>query len=1092
MRWLLTITVLSLLVLCAVAPADAWLYGRSDSVLIQYPNADGDTTAWGESHEADSAFYQEVNETSANDDDYWFWKAKVAGGSSDPDTSLPNADGDIVTWVGSHNPDSADWQHLNEPDNETDYVFTGGTFSQTFVHFDVDTSGSIDSITFTVKIKNDEGASKKVACNLDTSGTDFIFDTITTSTSIVEYITKKVTGLTWINIEALEFGLKPIDGLGGGKNYFWYAVTMNVYKEAASASGQDSAAMCYVGFSPDTTGSGLASYQVDSLNLYVRATHTGDTIDDGATFGIQDTTTGSLLPIEDIISGGLYTAERTGTADSITIFLDFAGANTVEVRYALYDWNDGTPLLLDTTAEFVIDLDAEGGSFEEWVGKPLLNNPTISKSTRYLTCAWASLLDPTYNASINNTSSVGDSILASSVVYGDWPDTLTSLTAFADKSTGYCTFTHTGVRIIIMADTAGTQFAVDTIEFPHERSFLTDSTMIDVSSWTFAQIEALQVGVRELDSAVTDDSLLVSWIYLRQYDSYDNLDWRQFTYPDFAIGQISEGETYDDIWAPNTVREFGSIAGFNTRILFGFQKTSEPYGIDSLLHTATDSIKVDSAFLNLKIDSIVGTPGYIEFRQMLPQGTEGSGFAVQTAPNDDNIVECHSDWDSWYAASEVGTPQCSDTIQWTLLGADSLGWDYMPSAIDTFTAISDTTYRIDITDWIGPLVSIPYGEKGTYNGIMMFLPLAEDSIGTHKVQFFGNQSGPDSTWIDVYYSDSNYTAPSADKGVSDMAIILKDTSLFVVGEIDYGITFSSDGTYGRARYDNLDFGAFGTQHVFTIVDTNFISDSFPTASDWVIDSAKMTIHIWRAKNALSSDLVPVMRGSGTKSTAKQAIYVGYPITQYLAEITSCFSNRFNRVEADRADCTEFSSDILWTQEGMQDSTSSEPDIANFSYIISSDWSSETINTFSGTSFHVTVTEWVDSLQKHSATWGNALRMRTVKDPTKSDGWVKLSNSAPLNASFQSSYLTIWGSQVTPPTAPATVPRNRLRNNKGTDPVAPRNFNRPGTLADRMGEYHEMVVHDDCYHELSCLWSVNHGEWISEGRGVREGGSTRRH
>ncbi|MEW5702771.1 MAG: hypothetical protein AB1792_11150 [Candidatus Zixiibacteriota bacterium] len=161
-----------------------------------------------------------------------------------------------------------------------------------------------------------------------------------------------------------------------------------------------------------------------------------------ATFGNTGLQT-STLNTENQITAGRFVAPSGGTADSITVYLDFGGDYDVfKIRCALYDYNDGTPALLDTSAELQVNCGVI--CVDGWRSFALLNHASLVSGATYDLCVWISY-GTTDNAGVRvNSGQSGNFTDYQSATYGVWPSTLTESTLNGFLMSIYCTYTPGG------------------------------------------------------------------------------------------------------------------------------------------------------------------------------------------------------------------------------------------------------------------------------------------------------------------------------------------------------------------------------------------------------------------------------------------------------------------------------------------------------------------------------------------------------------------------------------------------------------------------------------------------------------------------
>jgi hypothetical protein len=216
---------------------------------------------------------------------------------------------------------------------------------------------------------------------------------------------------------------------------------------------------------------------------------------------------------------------------------------------------------------------------------------------------------------------------------------------------------------------------------------------------------------------------------------------------------------------------------------------------------------LDSAFLNMMHDTVVGSPGDWTVRQALPITTEQNGRALGHGTVDDGDT-CHTDWDHRFAGAEGGAFSCSDTIPNLKRGLDSTdgelnGSDYGVGLIADFTPTQFTTERINISEWIWQIWHEPTADTGgkkSYNGHILVLPTAESyAAASHALvdTLHPSDDGDTTLWgvspgsaADFNYVDE--TTPATDSIVTSALTVR--TEMF---------NFPDDTGYGAALLDSM-------------------------------------------------------------------------------------------------------------------------------------------------------------------------------------------------------------------------------------------------------------------------------------------------
>ena len=279
-------------------------------------------------------------------------------------------------------------------------------------------------------------------------------------------------------------------------------------------------------------------------------------------------------------------------------------------------------------------------------------------------------------------------------------------------------------RVSVAYDTAGGSLRFcDTVTAT--TSYVTHTSRA-VTDLTKKYIYKLRLWVFSPDAVGLNDTLFVSSAQVIAYAS-DRSDEVLIYHDtaDFRIGQISNNETFDDVWTGNRLF-MGAYGADSVRLVLSIQN------VDTL-RTATAGAgfrRLDSALLFFMVDSVVGTPGYEEPRRPQPRANLTAARAIYRGRIDDDSI-CHTDWDHWHRAAEGASQTfCEDTIGWATYGIGSFDGDYVPSELDTTTFAQLATKRIDITQWISQINHTPADLPGPftkyfYNGQAMLMPVAE-------------------------------------------------------------------------------------------------------------------------------------------------------------------------------------------------------------------------------------------------------------------------------------------------------------------------------------------------------------------------------
>jgi hypothetical protein len=167
------------------------------------------------------------------------------------------------------------------------------------------------------------------------------------------------------------------------------------------------------------------------------------TIAEGAVFGSQ-TVYATNLSAENVICCGRYTPASNGTADSITVYLDFfSDAVATNVKCSLYDFAGGTPAKVDTTEQRTVDCAVSCP--DGWYVFDFPGTVSVSSSVTYDICVWASLTTNACNT--KNQTTGGTAVDFDGETYGVWPDPLVETNLANRPMSIYCTYTPTATAL---------------------------------------------------------------------------------------------------------------------------------------------------------------------------------------------------------------------------------------------------------------------------------------------------------------------------------------------------------------------------------------------------------------------------------------------------------------------------------------------------------------------------------------------------------------------------------------------------------------------------------------------------------------------
>lgn len=358
-------------------------------------------------------------------------------------------------------------------------------------------------------------------------------------------------------------------------------------------------------------------------------------------------------------------------------------------------------------------------------------------------------------------------------------------------------------KVEILYDSgAGTLFALDTAT--STTSFVNHrSTKVTGKSKNY--LTSLRIFIRNPDAVAANDTLWCSHVVVQVYASQRSDAFLIYhDTADFRIGQISNDETFDDVWTGNRLF-FGAYAEDTVRLAVSI------VNVDTLRTNkiiASTLRPLDSAFLYFMTDSVVGTPGYSEHRSPFPQtGHLNQARSIYHGRIDDDSA-CHSDWDHYHASAEGAGQICTDTVRWTTYGASNPGGDYVPSPVDTFSFTQSSTKKVDITEWLRQIHNTPAGLTGPfskyyYNGNLSLLPVAEYAAHVVRDTLEVSADGDTVGWDVSPGSGADYLYVDEVTAATDS--IVRITGLFEITKMNTAtemFNFPNDTAYG-ATLDSI-------------------------------------------------------------------------------------------------------------------------------------------------------------------------------------------------------------------------------------------------------------------------------------------------
>lgn len=444
---------------------------------------------------------------------------------------------------------------------------------------------------------------------------------------------------------------------------------------------------------------------------------------------------------------------------------------------------------------------------------------------------------------------------------------------------GCCTHNTQTADVIVGLDTSGGSFAVDTFELASGSSW-GDHYSTPVTCITKAHL----AGSVEIDITALD-------------------------IPNLYAAMVSELE----------LQVFTSASVYTTRLVLGLRNEGDmldSLGIPSQTGTGW---WCTGAYLNIMTTGVTGSPGYLKFRyainkDTLDDGTEG--FAVNTATTDGDSTGATWYWWDGDAATA-----------WEAAGADSVGWDYWPSGIDSVELVANRITRIDIQKFIDPILVAPSYMKQMYNGLIFWYETAEGGSTAANATVGNVQpfASGDSMWIDIYGSDQGAMSGDPDCGDYDRCHSFDDTTEVVLCQISRNYSSSSDGTSGQSSYYIYEqYTSFNLEVVFSLKDTGLVREWFPPDS-FTIDSAVLGLYVQMEQPYAGAYLHTraVLRTEDDRLGHRISRKSTGGFAAYASQITNCYSNRHFRLQDGGAQCEldtiPWDSDGAWTADEDYDS-----------------------------------------------------------------------------------------------------------------------------------------------------------------------------
>ena len=455
---------------------------------------------------------------------------------------------------------------------------------------------------------------------------------------------------------------------------------------------------------------------------------------------------------------------------------------------------------------------------------------------------------------------------------------------------------------------------------------------------------------------------------------------------------------------------FGSKSGSINRVVFAIRNL-DSVGVPP---GGAGGRWIDSVFLYTMTDSAVGTPGYMEPRDLIPQDTSGSGYgyAVNWATADQSAADSSATWAAWYGAG----------ADWNKAGADSGGgFDYVATALDTVTFSANTLHKIEITEFWVNMATAQGNARNEYNGFQFLFPLGEDST-TQQSMTFGNVppfSGADSTWIEIHTTTTGAltNAITCEGGADKDCHAFDDTTevILIMHYTGIGVGSNYDGASARSILSVPETNDFGTSYYFALRDSSVISSRFPVTTDRIDSAIFMpyysSLYDRGTVSADSASLFFSRRASDSVRVFRWG-HTGSIYATARSTITSCFTDGAYRTDSTRSGCNLASPlfQNAWDSAGGRDggATRTTP---------GTDWN-DTLRDImprkiaEETTGHFDVTTWAKAMQtdgtSDTCTWMNGFSVLHIIKSGATKNRQKVNNTFPFTATIATaSQLRIW-------------------------------------------------------------------------------------
>ncbi|MHC4463808.1 MAG: hypothetical protein ACYS30_20605 [Planctomycetota bacterium] len=946
--------------------AGAWGFSYGDTTITDttFPSSNSDTLGFAKSP-ADTAHWQAVRGNDPIETSFW---ALIL--SYPQDSAHANGDGDATNWI-KYPADSSYSGCIRREVQDTLqywYVTTNGN-GYTWVQTDIDTTVSYDSLRL-VESSRSSGTSGNHELGFDTSGTDVILDTFLTGGDWL-YVTatsRIIDVSTWTNaaLAGLEIGIGQIDNVPflGQYQVCWFFV------ETFERSPEKDAA-CIVRIDPDTTRD-----QQDSIGIFTRGTHTGDNYLQADLMG----DTGALFTIA--------TVEFPGDHDTLYAVAD--GDTSL--------WTNGTCTpCTDSNWTMVDERVAANGDYVQTATPGETQMFHFQDDTLY-SATLDSIVFLTQSKSAANDTLVYLIDTAGSVVAFDSMAMTSDYVVYRSKAlTGITKTQLSALQFGIHNENSGTYRTswVAMIRHFSDNIYATRISYVDVSGWSGKLIDSLKIGMKHKDDPDPAESLKVCWMggRMMQLNVLDGTgeagaETAHKIYSDsmdFWSALLSEAQNKDDNWN-GAIDSVGAVYADSEAIVLYVVEA------DSVFHPWDGEEDVDSAFLNVPIIFESGNNYSCELWAVFAAAdsttvTPSTGFRVGYN---------HTNWVN---------RQTTGPVAWSTAGIKGRS-EAFPFFSDTIYTTGYTNHplvlKFDVTNLIKEI-----GETPIQYSICAFY-LKSTNGDTSTVNYFrvgGVQpfaGAGDSTWLDIYCTSRTSAAaggedPNAQECLDASCVKIRGVSTLAIGSISpnsFVDKYWNENTVIIGRYNSMP-----TRMVVHLRDTTVIThaDSIPDGA--TIDSAKF----YAFQNTYSG-------------VAGGKIATSFPIYRPTAGGASVYSD--DNSAGEPASCSETSwakrlenincgsppGDVAWLAAGCSDSTGTIADSADKNDTDTSQVPHQTAKNYW---FAWDVTEWADSVYRHSANYGDGLLIRSsIEERSTPTRWA-MYRTADYGVPDQSPTLLIW-------------------------------------------------------------------------------------